>query len=155
MEGYGGVGPSYGGVWGLKSLGFEGARAVNGASGHSILHFCLGGVTLKGAKTPWKMTMNTAFSWDVRRCTQPKTSALRWFSTAVLRLSAQARDQWVSIRIFPFWSPVPYPQVRWVVRAPGTHPSHLRNGGRPAALGLFDLDLCHSFLDRIGLSELR
>ena len=30
---YGGVGTSYGGVWGLNSLGFEGPRAVNGASG--------------------------------------------------------------------------------------------------------------------------
>ena len=30
---YGGVGPSYGRVWSLKSLRFQGPRAVNGASG--------------------------------------------------------------------------------------------------------------------------
>ena len=35
---YGGVGPSYERVWGLKSLRFEGPRAVNGASGCS--HSC-------------------------------------------------------------------------------------------------------------------
>ena len=35
---YGGVGPeSFGGVWGLKPLGFEGPRAVNGASGSVLL----------------------------------------------------------------------------------------------------------------------
>lgn len=39
----------------------------------------------------------------------------------------------------PSWAPCPYPQV-WL-DPPGTHPSHLRNGGKPGALGDFQAAL--------------
>ena len=46
MGSYGGVGPSYGGVWGLKSLGFEGPRAVWSVwVGPHLLHSILPSLT--------------------------------------------------------------------------------------------------------------
>ena len=40
-------------------------------------------------------------------------------------------------------APGPYPQVRWL-DPPGTHPNHLRNGGRPGALGYHNHNHKHS-----------